>query len=174
MALPLIWLGAAAAAAYAGVKYGDRFRVDEGLVDAFPGQSKYRVKPSNGAIMCCEVYGALDHTGIWVDGEIVELNGNGLVRSISPERFLNERSGEHIFIACDKYGSPLVVPGTDQRAVAHIFQYREYDLFRNNCHRFVWHMVSGMDQALGYFAELNTSLYHYHGESISWHRADLS
>lgn len=177
MAIPLIWLGAAAAATYVGLKHGHKISQSRGIVDSFPGDSEVPVAPKNGAVVCCEVYSVLDHTGIWVDGSIVELNGNGLVRAISPERFLAERSGEHIFIACDEYDEPLITHNTHERAISHVYQYRDYDLLKNNCHRFVWEMVTGNESyavdSMTRFTDLNQNLSRLHDSVISWHLLDL-
>ena len=173
MALPLIWIGAAAVVAYAGIKNSHKNSPQKGFVEAFPGESEIPVKPKNGAIVCCEVYNVLDHTGVWVDDVIVELNGNGLVRAITPERFLSERSGEKIFIACDEYHEPLVTSGTDSRAVNNVYQYREYDLLKNNCHRFVWEMVTGERCEMFRFSDLNQNLSRLHDSAVSWHLLDI-
>lgn len=48
-----------------------------------------------GAIVCCGVGGVLEHTGIWTeDNMIIEFDGNGLIKPISPTRFIKERSGK--------------------------------------------------------------------------------
>ncbi|BDX06811.1 hypothetical protein [Planctobacterium marinum] len=168
MALPLLWLGAAAAATLAGIKYSNKISQHRGYVDVLPGESSLSVKPLDGAVVCCEVYGVLDHTGIWFDDGVIELNGNGLIRSISAERFLADRSGEEIFIACDTFGHPLIAEHTHTRAVSHLYQYRDYDLLNNNCHRFVWQAVSGVDEPINRFGDLNQHLSLLHQSSLSW------
>lgn len=167
MAIPLLWLGAAAAT-YAGIKYSSKVSQYRGYADVLPGGSLQTVKPVNGAIICCEVYGVLDHTGIWVEDSIIELNGNGLVRSISPERFLADRSGEVAYIACDATGSPMISENTQINAVKHIYQYRNYDLFSNNCHRFVWEMLSDIREPVHSFTDLNKRLSAFHQGPVSW------
>lgn len=169
MAIPLLWLGAAAVATYAGVKYSDRLGQHSGAVKNYPGETKIPVQPVDGAIVCCEVYGVLDHTGIWVDNHIVELSGTGLVRAISPERFLQERSGNTIYLACGSHLNPLITEGVAERAVADIYAYRPYDVLDNNCHHFVWEIHSQGGQRVGRFGDLNAELFAMHGEQISWH-----
>lgn len=178
MAIPLVWLGAAAAATYMGIKHSHKITQTRGFVDSFPGDSNVPVAPKNGAVVCCEVYSVLDHTGIWVDDTIVELNGNGLVRAISAQRFLAERSGNQIFIACDEFDEPLITHKTDARAISHVYEYREYDLLKNNCHRFVWEMVTGKSAShsagMTRFTDLNQHLSSLHDSPISWHVLDLT
>lgn len=177
MAIPLVWLGAAAAVTYLGIKNSHKMSPKRGFVDHFPGESSVPVAPKNGAVVCCEVYGVLDHTGIWVDDSIVELNGNGLVRAISPGRFLAERSGDKIFVACDEFDDPLVTHKTHERAISHVYEYRDYDLLKNNCHRFVWEMVTGKDgyfrESMTSFSDFNQNLSVLHDSLISWHVLDL-
>lgn len=172
MAIPLIWIGAVAVATLAGIKHTPRIAKHRGFVEALPGDSQTRVRPVNGAVVCCEVYNVLDHTGIWIEDSIVELNGNGLIRAITPERFIGERSGDKIFIACDENNEPLVTTGTAQRAISHIYEYRDYDLLKNNCHRFVWETVTGQKAAINYFTDLNQNLSKLHDSAISWHLLD--
>ena len=54
-------------------------------------RSKQVVIPVNGSVVCCGICGALTHTGLWVNGGIIELSGSGLVRTVSPERFIHDQ-----------------------------------------------------------------------------------
>ncbi len=170
MALPLVWLGAAAIATYAGVKYSSRLNSEQYGIAKHPGQLKDTATPKDGSVVCCEVYSVFDHTGIWVDGRIVELNGNGLVRTVSPERFLHERSGDTIYVACNHEGDTLVEVGTADRAMSSLYQYREYDLLKNNCHTFVWQTIGSTRESVSRFRDLNQKLFHLHGQDIAWMR----
>jgi hypothetical protein len=170
MALPLIWLGAGLAALYAGSKYTNSSTY-RGAVDYLPGEGDADVQPVDGCIVSCGVFGVFDHTGIWIDGNIVELKGNGLIRGISPQRFLGKRSGNEIFVACCDQSKPLIAEGTYARAVKQLYQYSEYDVMRNNCHKFVWGCISGQNQAVTRFTELNNQMACYFGTNISWQKA---
>ena len=174
MALPVILFGAAVAATLTGIKHSHRIAKERGHVDIVPGDSAQAVKPQNGALVCCEVYSLFDHTGIWFENRIIELNGNGLIRTVSPERFLQERSGDNIFIACDQWSFPIITLGTHERAMQELYQYREYHLLKNNCHRFVWHMVSGFDEPVTRFTDLNEHLCALHDTPVSWHMLNLN
>lgn len=170
MPLPLVWLGAGVAAAVASSYLAKEQQKYDGHVAVFPGESKYRVKPVDGAIVCCGIYEMLQHTGVWVDDGIVELNGNGLIRLISPDRFLADRSGGRIYVACDEAGKPLVAPNTVERASDKIFDYADYHVINNNCHRFVRYCVTGNNSPLTLFGELNASLSDYFSTPIYWHQ----
>ena len=168
MALPLIALGLALGAAafheanrkhYKSVEKERRdphLNLDDAKLAKSPSDRYCRshpVQPRPGSIVCCEVYNFLDHTGIWIDEEtIIELSNSGLVKAVSAERFLSERSGDHIFVACDNQHNPVVIEGTQQRAIAQLFTYRDYDLIENNCHRFVHHCVTGRDCKISRFS----------------------
>ncbi len=172
MPAPLIWLGAGLAAAFVADKVEKGHRQSLERVPYYPGESNLAVKPQNGALVCCGIYGAFEHTGIWVDGDIVELKGNGLIRGISPERFLHNRSGDFISILCNEQGQPLVSPHSTERAVDKLFEYSDYHLLNNNCHRFSWYCVSGNDQRVSTFHQLNHNLTEYYKTPLHWHLLD--
>ena len=172
MPAPILWLGAGAIALLAGAKYSNDKRLEES-VSSLPGNSVVKVAPIDGAIVTCGVYGLFEHTGVWVDGNILELKGNGLVRGISPNRFLQERSGDYIYIACDNNYIPLIQQDASDRAVSRLFTYSEYDVINNNCHKFVWHCISGEDISLTRFTALNQKMAEHFDTPIHWHPVQL-
>lgn len=100
-------------------------------------RSNQAIKPINGSVVCCDIFGTLTHTGLWVNGGIIELSGSGLVRSVSPERFIHDRSGEQIFVMANQTADVLAAPFAAENAQARIFEYLNYDVFSNNCNRFI-------------------------------------
>ena len=133
--------------------------------------SSHHAKLVPGAIVCCEIYEAFIHTGLVIDDNtIVELHGNGLIRAISPQRFLKARSGQHIFIACDSHSTPIIVNASTQRAVNDIFTYHEYDLLKGNCYRHTWRWLCGEDKAIESFEEFNRLLSGFTKQPIYWDR----
>lgn len=173
MALPLLWLGAAALSALTVKELSDDRKTvqrnrnnsyqaktladlaeHESPIAVYPSDafiamnSHYSfVEPTLGAIVCCGIAGVLDHTGIWVgDNTIVELDGNGLIKPISHQRFLHERSGEQIFILCDSLGTPLALELAGEKALKQIFQSIDYHFLDNNCHQFVWQCYQNINQ----------------------------
>lgn len=133
------------------------------------------VTPEAGSIVCCGVYGVLDHTGIWVDRDtIVELSSSGLVKAVSAERFLTERSGDHIFVACDNHHKPIVIKETVERAINSVFTYRGYDVIENNCHRFVNYCITGQEHELTRFTSLNDVIYRVSGKNIYWDKVKIN
>jgi hypothetical protein len=168
MPAPLFWLGASAIAMLAGAKYSNDKRLEDSVI-SLPGKSELAVEPVNGAIVTCGIYGLFEHTGIWVDGNILELKGNGLIRGVSPNRFLQERSGDFIYIACDDNNTPLIQPDAAQRAISQLFSYSEYDVIKNNCHKFVWQCISGEDMPLTRFSVLNQKMAGLFATNIHWH-----
>lgn len=167
--LPLIYLGAGLAGLYAGVKLSEKRQKDRGEVALFPGESRLAVTPVDGAIVCCGVYGVLDHTGIWLEDCVIELNGDGLVRAVSPQRFLRNRSGDTIYIACDSDNLPISSAKVAENAAAKLFQYSNYHLLNNNCHRFVLSCMGFEQLKTVRFTDLNQLLSSTFMTSIHWH-----
>ncbi len=168
MALPLLWLGAAAASAWLGNEIAKEVSSREGRVDIFPGGSSVPVRPINGTVVCCGIYNMWMHTGIWVDDHVIELAGSGLIRAVSPLRFLAGRSGEQIFIACDGSRQPVYSEIAEQRAASRLYQYVSYDLIDNNCHQFVAECLGKPDEKIIRFGQLNAFLAKTYGKGINW------
>lgn len=168
MPAPLLWLGASAIAILAGAKYSND-KCLEKSVSRLPGNSAIEVEPVNGAIVSCGIFGFFEHTGIWVDGNILELKGNGLIRGVSPNRFLQTRSGDDIYMACDNHNRPLIQADAADRALSRLFSYSEYDVIKNNCHKFVWQCISGEDMPLTRFSALNQKMAERFATTIHWH-----
>jgi len=195
MALPLLWLGAAAISALTVKGLSDdrkaqqKQRKDsykaqtlsdlskhESAIAAYPSDlfdTNEIVKPQVGAIVCCGIGGILDHTGIWVDDDtIIEMDGQGLIKPISSRRFTAERSGKNIFIACDSNAQPLTSELAAQRALEQIFQCQQYDMINNNCHQFLWQCFKPHDTTLTTFKELNLRMAKYFDRKIYWDVCD--
>jgi len=181
MPLPLLWLGAAAVSALAVKGLSDdrksqqklrsRYRKVQTLNDLDRHESPIAIYPSDmmsteqvvhpqiGAVVCCGIGGVLDHTGIWVDDNtIVEMDGEGLIKPISVNRFTKERSGKQIFIACDSNGQPLACEIAAKRALEQIFQLHEYHVIDNNCHQFIWQCFNPKAKKITTFKDLNINL----------------
>ena len=173
MPAPLIWLGVGLATLYATDQLSKHANKKQNRIRHYPGESDLPVKPVDGAIVSCGIFGVFDHTGIWLDGSIIELKGNGLIRAISPERFIDNRSGEDIFVATDENAIPLAESLTCERAADRLYQYSDYHVIENNCHRFVWNCLSGTNEKITRFTELNSCLHNHFACPISWHRAKV-
>lgn len=192
MALPLLWLGGAAiGAAFLADEQQKRLQLErDRLLGRAPKQALAnramlaspsqwqkgfkQVQPEPGSIVCCYVFGVIEHTGIWLgDDCLVELHGSGLVRAVSIKRFLAGRTGSQIYLACNHQHQPLVSGSVLNRAQQAIYQYREYDLFDNNCHRFVWSCISGHEVSIKSFNELNQRLAAHFNQGIYWDEMQL-
>ncbi|WP_088331398.1 hypothetical protein [Lacimicrobium sp. SS2-24] len=167
MPIPLLWLGLGAGALFATQQWHkDRQRHQ---IKFHPGETDVAVRPQNGAVVCCGIYGAFDHSGIWVEDNVIERAGNGLVRAISPQRFTARRSGNTIFVACGEEGEVLADPSVAEKAAAQVYQYEDYHLLKNNCHQFVAGCLTPNQHSITFFSELNQLLSaHYHCR-LSWH-----
>lgn len=169
MPIPLVWLGIGIGALVASDQWHKtRHR---SRVQYYPGETDIPVQPQNGAVVCCGIYGAFDHSGIWVDGMIIERAGNGLVRAISPAKFIARRSGRQIFVACDEQGEVLAGENVAERAAEQIYQFAGYHLLKNNCHQFVSLCIDATPRTVTFFSDLNQLLAHQYQSRISWHPA---
>jgi len=183
MPLPLIVAGAALGALLIHDNEKDHLRRQDRqrhqANNSVIGREPSEILPSSqtavmtpGSIVCCEVFHAFIHTGIVVDDDtIVELHGNGLIRAISPQRFLANRSGKHIFIACDKDSSPIIIDQVDERAAQDVFNFYSYNVLESNCYRHTWRWLSGEDRAIESFEEFNRLLSGFIKQPIYWDRA---
>ncbi|QYJ96308.1 lecithin retinol acyltransferase family protein [Shewanella alkalitolerans] len=193
MALPLLWLGGAAlgAAFIADAKQKQRQltldrrlgrapKAPEGkrvspLAPSVLHLGEVKVTPPPGALVCCFVFGVIEHTGIWLgDDTLVELHGSGLIRPVSSKRFLAGRTGSRIFVACDHQHRPLIGESVLKRAQQAIYQYRDYDLFDNNCHRFVWYCLTGEELSISSFDKFNRLLASHFAQAIYWDEAAIA
>jgi hypothetical protein len=190
MALPLIWLGAGALGLLAANAYQkelltkDRERqgyspkklseneLSRNAVGKYPSEyfdTEIKVKPVAGSIVCCTLAGVLEHTGIYIgDDTIIELHGDGLVKGVSKQRFIENRSGSKVFVSCDRQARPLFSDDIATRACTQIYQYHEYDLLKNNCHNFVWQCCAKQSATITTFNQLNKRLASYFKQRIYW------
>lgn len=137
--------------------------------------SSLAVSPVAGSIVCCGLYSLLEHTGIWIDEDtIIELSNSGLVKAVSATRFLHNRSGKYLFVACDNAHTPIAIPGTEHRAIHSVFTYRPYHVVDNNCHKFVHYCIAGKETELTRFDSLNQRLVELTGKNIYWDKVKLT
>jgi len=176
MPVPLLWLGAACIGLYVSNKANDAYLKRTNIVCKLPGESSKRVVPQNGAIVTCGIYGVFDHTGVWVNGNIYELSGRGLIRSISPDRFLQNRSGTKIYVACNDNFRPLAARDVSQRCIDNLYQLRNYHVIDDNCHRFVLEMLTGAREKtkITSFSELNEAISAFFLTNINWYEANVN
>ncbi len=174
MPAPLIWFGAVALGAYTANKSNTKYLKHKRIIDAMPGESSCVSKPRNGSVVTCGIYGILDHTGIWVDGNIYELAGSGLIRCVSPDRFIEERSGSTIYVACDVNNRALMDIDAAARVRSLLYTTVDYHLMNQNCHRFVAETLSNSPASVTSFSDLNTLLSEIYSTPIRWNKAKIN
>ena len=99
-----------------------------------------RVRPAVGGIVYCELAFAVEHSGIYVgNSRIVHLDGDGIIESVSPQRFLDRLDGFNsaisIYVSCRDgiaVGSSLAA----HRAKQQVGNRVDYNVALNNCHKF--------------------------------------
>ena len=130
--------------------------------------------PEEGSIVCCEVFGVLDHTGVWIDKDtIIEFSNSGLTKSVSASRFLKERSGNNIYVANNRNGKSIIIDGIVERAIGKIYTYMDYDLQRNNCHNFIASCISNKNKGVTLFSELNKLIAQISNQDIYWDKVKV-
>jgi len=140
--------------------------------DLLPSSKAHKMIP--GAVVCCHVYGGFEHTGIVIEDDlIIELHGSGLVKGVSAKRFLSSRSGENIFIACNKSGHAFTFCDAIPRAQQELYKYYDYSLFECNCYSHSWSCITGTVGKIKSFDDFNLNLYRLTQEEIYWDRVAL-
>ena len=137
--------------------------------------SSPRLSPLKGSVVCCDIYGAFIPTGIWLNGGIVELAGSGLVRHISPNRFLQGRSGDHIFTLGNDTANVLNSYHAAENAQSRIYEYINYDVMSHNCNRFVATCFDlPHSREIMFFSELTEKLSNFFQCSLVFYKIDTN
>ena len=113
------------------------------------------------------------YLGIWVGDAIVELQGSGLIRIVSPQRFLKDRSGGTIYVACINK-LPIENRGLVEAAINQVYQFRNYDLLKNNCYRFCFACLAGHEEYIETFTEFNHRISDFYKAEVEWREANVS
>lgn len=189
-ALPV--LGAAGAITAAGVAVGAITGATV-VAAARPGPSSNRRKSRStdpyvrkiaerpktlvpGCIVVCNLaVGWADHSGIYIGrNRIIELNGDGHFRKVSPQEFVSDgtlRTGKTIYMAY-RNGKPLTVRGVTARARQFLGKKTNYCTIYNNCHKHTAHWATGRQPELTTFVEFEELLIEHFGD-IHWEEASV-
>jgi len=111
------------------------------------------VKPVLGSIVCCDLAGAWEHSGVYVGrNKIIHRDGDGYLASVSPEEFLARLDGLNpavsIHVSCDDDGAPVGDSRVAERARAALKRLSlsgGYNLLTKNCHQFCRYCLTGDD-----------------------------
>lgn len=103
-------------------------------------------EPAIGSVVYCDyVFGLAEHSGIYLgDEQIMHLNGKGRIERVSPEKFMEGKTGVSIYVGCigsRPVGSKLIA----ERAL-HLEKTegsREYNVLLENCHQFSESCITG-------------------------------
>lgn len=120
--------------------------VDKLSLDISRSRFNDRSKIKVGSVIACDLaYGIIDHSGIYVgNNEVIELNGNGLIRKISIEEFIRDgkiRTGENIHTATWKNES-ISCAQWAYNAEKLLNEPVNYHLALCNCHNFIFTCIS--------------------------------
>ena len=115
----------------------------------FPYDSTYSLKNifkdnsislKQGAIVFCKLAGEFEPTGIFIgDNQIIELNGDGYIKKVSINEFLNSsliRTGLDLYTFVDKDNDLLYSYSFYLNAKDILNSRRNYNVAFDNCHQF--------------------------------------
>ena len=110
---------------------------------------KDHVTPVRGSIVCCDLAGAFEHSGVYVgNGKIIHRDGDGYLDSVSPDTFLKRLSGLNpavtIFVSCrgdTPVGGEEIACRAEKAMCDKTFA--GYDLLSKNCHHFCQYCLTG-------------------------------
>ncbi len=133
------------------------------------------INANPGSIVKCELLnGIFYHTGIYTGNDkIVELDGKGMVRSISVFEFANAswlRTGKQIFVAC-YMGTTLGNPDISERAIKFLNTRFVYNPILQNCYQFTINCITGKLKKTVYYyrsVDQNIRTFLNCGKSFSW------
>ena len=101
-------------------------------------------EPVEGSILYTDLFGKYaQHSGIYIgNGQIVELNREGCIQSVSRKQFTSGGTGIDIYVSCRQSGA-VGSATASQRARNQIQARRQYNVLLNNCHQFVSGCLTG-------------------------------
>lgn len=119
-----------------------------------------KVKPVIGSVVYCDLAaGQAEHSGVYIgNNRIVHLNGDGVIESVTPDKFMNRLDGLNtaisIYVSCHK-GEAVGNVEVAERAKGQIGHRREYSLIFDNCHQLTSGCLSGnFDNSCNFFTFL--------------------
>lgn len=119
-----------------------------------------KVNPVVGSIVYCDLAaGQAEHSGIYIgNNRIVHLNGDGVIESVTPDKFMNRLDGLNtaisIYVSCHK-GQAVGNLEVAERAKRQIGRKRDYSLIFDNCHQLTSGCLSGnFDNSCNFFTFL--------------------
>lgn len=113
------------------------------------------VRPALGSVVCCDLAGAFEHSGIYVGrNRIIHRDGDGFLAAVSPEEFLARLGGcnpaKYIHVSCDDDGDPVGGRWVAERARGALKKPNQksgYNLLTKNCHQFCQYCLTGDEDA---------------------------
>ena len=114
---------------------------------AMSGNYRESVTPDIGSVVYCSLAGVVEHSGVYVGAnQIVHLNGDGAVESVSEDEFLDRLGGVNlatgIYVSCDD-GEAVGSCATANGAEKMLGESRDYNVAINNCHQFCAGCLTG-------------------------------
>lgn len=110
--------------------------------------------PAIGGIVYCNLLSAAEHSGVYVgNGNIIHLDGNGVIVKTSAQTFIKRLDGWNpartIYTLC-KGKEPVGIADAAAYAEGQVGRRVKYSLAKNNCHRFTASCLLGEESPVSY------------------------
>ncbi len=120
-------------------------------------------EPAPGTPVYCKLAVVAEHTGIYIgNGEIVHLNGDGDIETVSPRNFVARLDGLNpaVSIYCaGRAGKALGKKNIANRARSMVGRRRNYHWVIDNCHQFTCGCISGdFENSCNFFWMVNMEI----------------
>lgn len=121
------------------------FNLAESLID---NVFMDKTAPKRGSVVYCDLaFGYADHSGIYIgNGQIVQLNGRGIIEVVSASQFIRDTTAISIYVSCDEYGDAVRDEVAAKNAEAYLGMETEYHPVWRNCHQFAAYCVSSDEE----------------------------
>lgn len=138
----------------------------------------HNVSPAVGSIVYCHLAVAVEHSGIYVGNkQIVHLNGDGRIEIVSPMVFCKRLHGKNpasmIFCPMSEDGKLIGSRRAAEYALRQVGKHIDYNLFKNNCHKFSVTCMNGRNEECPSFKCLEELIENRYGE-FHWRATDLT
>ncbi|AYN96913.1 hypothetical protein EAW52_24765 [Pseudomonas sp. LTJR-52] len=136
------------------------------------------VTPQAGCVVYCDLGSVVEHTGIYVgNGEIIHLDGSGLIEKVSANKFIRRLGGlnpaQTIYVSC-RGEKPTGSVEASRMASSMLYSQYNYCVFSNNCHQFTSSCFTGNSENSDRFFMLLTETLRKEIEFDNWRAWDRS
>lgn len=103
-------------------------------------------EPEIGSVLYCDLaIGLAEHSGVYLgNGEIIHLNGDGVIERVSPTEFMAGTTALNIYVSCDgSYATGCSSVAHRAKTFESDSSFRDYNVLLDNCHQFTSACLTG-------------------------------